>query len=157
MAIKSMKLLIRDNLQLHCAMRIGAKATTITAAVAFIFAMTASMLFVTGHAESAMSVTHSTGDGSNSVIVTQSTGDGLKVECKGNIKCEVRGDGTVVATSEDNGMSTIASSTILNQSDIIQSEIGLSAIDEQDLASSITEMVDRILDRTLLDIQTLLD
>jgi hypothetical protein len=138
-------------------MRVNSKATTIAAAVAFIFTMTASTLFVTGHAESSVSVTSSTGDGSNSISVTRSTGDGLKVECKGNLKCEITGDGTVVATSEDHSTSTIATSTILNQSDIVQSEIGLDAIDEQDLGSRITELVNRLLDTTLLNIQKMLE
>jgi len=152
-----MELFIRDNLQLHSAMKVRSKATTITAAVAFIFTMAPSMLFVTGHAESLASITHSTGDGSNSISVTRSTGDGLKVECKGNLKCQITEDGTVVATSEDLSTSITASSTILNQSDIIQSEIGLGALDEQDLGSRITEMVDRLLDTTLLNIQEILD
>ncbi len=130
-----MGLLIRDNLQLRLydKMRIFAK-TTITAAAAFIFAINASMMFVTAHAES-------------SVTVTQSTEDGLEVECEGNLNCEIIGDDTVVGTSEDNNTSRITSSTtILNQSDIIQSENDLDAIDEQELSSRITGMVNRLLD-----------
>ncbi len=128
-------------------MMITAKATiTTTAAVAFIFAMNASMLFVAAHAESSIRIAQSTGDGSNSITVTQSTEEGLEVECEGNLKCEIIGEGTVVTSSEDDNTSTVTSTTILNQSDIIQSENDLDAIDEQDLSSGITTMVDRILD-----------
>jgi hypothetical protein len=143
-----MGLLIRDNLRLrwYDKMRIFAK-TTITAATAFIFAINASMMFVTAHAESSVTVTQSTEDGSNSLRVTQSTEDGLEVECEGNLNCEIIGDDTVVGTSEDNNTSRITSSTtILNQSDIIQSENDLDAIDEQKLSSRITGMVNRLLD-----------
>ena len=129
-------------------MMVTAKATiTATAAVAFIFAMNASMLFVAAHAESSIRIAQSTGDGSNSITVTQSTEEGLEVECEGNLKCEIIGDGTVVTSSEDSNTSTLTSTTILNQSDMIQSENDdLDAIDEQDLSSRITRMVDRILD-----------
>src|ERR687895_769368 len=100
-------------------MIVTAKATiTATAAVAFIFAMNASMLFVDAHAESSIRIAQSTGDGSNSITVTQSTEEGLEVECEGNLKCEIigDGDGTVVTSSEDNNTSTLTSTTILNQS-----------------------------------------
>ena len=129
-------------------MRVFAKATITAAAVfAFIFAMNASMLFVTAQAESSVRIIQSTEDGSNSLRVTQSTGDGLEVECEGNQKCEIIGDGTVVASPEDNNTSsTFTSTTILNQSDIIQSENDLDAIDEEQLGSRITEMVNRLLD-----------
>ena len=129
-------------------MMVTAKATiTATAAVAFIFAMNASMLFVAAHAESSIRIAQSTGDGSNSITVTQSTEEGLEVECEGNLKCEIIGDGTVVTSSEDNNTSTLTSTTILNQSDMILSKNDdLDAIDEQDLSSRITRMVDRILD-----------
>ena len=128
-------------------MMVTIKATiTATAAFAFIFAMNASMLFVAAHAESSIRIAQSTGDGSNSITVTQSTEEGLEVECEGNLKCEIIGDGTVVTSSEDNNMSTLTSTTILNQSDIFQSENDLGAIEEQDLSSRITRMVDGILD-----------
>ncbi len=128
-------------------MMVTAKATiTAIAAVAFKFAMNASMLLVAAHAESSIRIAQSTGDGSNSITVTQSTGEGLEVECEGNLKCEIIGDGTVVTSSEDNNTSTLTSTTILIQSGIIQSENDLDAIDEQDLSSRITRMVDRILD-----------
>jgi hypothetical protein len=130
-------------------MKVFAKAriTAAAAVFAFIFAMNASMLFVTAQAESSVRITQSTEDGSNSLRVTQSTGDGLEVKCEGNLKCEIIGDGTVVASSEDNNTSsTVTSTTILNQSDIIQSENDLDAIDEEELSSRITEMVNRLLD-----------
>ncbi len=126
---------------------VTAKATMkATAAVAFIFAMNASMLFVAAHAESSIRIAQSTGDGSNSIIVTQSTGQGLEVECEGNLKCEIIEDGTVVTSSEDNNTSTVTSTTILNRSDMIQSENDLDAIDEQELRSTIMRMVNRLLD-----------
>lgn len=128
-------------------MMVTAKATMkATAAVAFIFAMNASMLFVAAHAESSIRIAQSTGDGSNSIIVTQSTGQGLEVECEGNLKCEIIEDGTVVTSSEDNNTSTVTSTTILNRSDMIQSENDLDAIDEQELRSTIMRMVNRLLD-----------
>jgi TRAP-type C4-dicarboxylate transport system substrate-binding protein len=128
-------------------MMLTAKTTlTATAAVAFIFAMNASMLFVAAHAESSIRITQSTGEGSNSLTVSQSTEEGLEVECSGNLKCEIIGDGTVVTSSEDNNRSTVTSTTILNQSDLIQSENDLDVIDEQDLSSRIMRMVDRLLD-----------
>src|ERR687895_2630731 len=128
-------------------MIVTAKATiTTTAAVAFIFAMNASMLFVAAHAESSIRIAQSTGDGSNSISVTQSTEEGLEVECEGNLKCEIIGDGTVVTSSEYNNTSTVTSTAILNQSDMIQSENYLDTIDEQDLNSRIMRMVNRLLD-----------
>lgn len=128
-------------------MIVPAKATiAATAAVAFIFAMNASMLFVAAHAESSIRIAQSTGDRSNSITVIQSTEEGLEVECEGNLKCEIIGDGRVVTSSEDNNASTVTSTTILNQSNMIQSDNDLDALDEQDLSSRITRMVDRILD-----------
>src|SRR5215210_457557 len=120
------------------------RITTATAA-AVILAMTATMMILdTAHAASSVSVTQSvtqsTLDGSNSVRVTQSTEDGLDVECEGNLKCEIIGDDTVVATSGD--------STTLNQSNIVQ--LGNNDLDdvieEQDIGTKIEGMVDRLLD-----------
>jgi TRAP-type C4-dicarboxylate transport system substrate-binding protein len=128
-------------------MMVTAKTTiTATAAVAFVFAMSASMMFFAAYAESSISIAQSTGDGSNSITVTQSTEEGLEVECEGNLKCEIVGDGTVVTSSEDDNTSTVTSTTILNQSDMILSENDLDAIDEQDLSSRIMSMVNRLLD-----------
>ena len=126
-------------------MIVSSKAT-ITAA-AFIVAVSASMLYATAYAESSIRVTQSTEDGSSSLRVTQSTEDGLEVDCEGNLNCEIIGDDTVVATSEDNNTSISTSTTMLNQSDIIQSENDLDAIDEQELGSRITGMVNRLLER----------
>ena len=114
---------------------------TILAAAAVILSMTASMMiFDTAHAASSIRVTQSTEDGSNSVRVTQSTEDGLDVECEGNLKCEIIGDDTVVATSGD--------TTTLNQSNIVQ--LGNNDLDEvieeQDIGTKIEGMVDRLLD-----------
>ena len=110
-------------------------------AAAVILAMTASMtIFDTAHAASSIRVTQSTQDGSNSVRVSQSTEDGLDVECEGNLKCEIIGDDTVVATSGD--------TTTLNQSNIVQ--LGNNDLDdvieEQDIGTKIEGMVDRLLD-----------
>jgi hypothetical protein len=118
---------------------------TIATAVAIILAMNATtMIFDTAHAASSVSVTQSvtqrTQDGSNSVRVTQSTEDGLDVECEGNLKCEIIGDDTVVATSGD--------TTTLNQSNIVQ--LGNNDLDdvieEQDIGTKIEGMVDRLLE-----------
>ena len=114
---------------------------TIATAAAFMLAMTASMvIFDTAHGASSVSVTQSTEDGSNSVRVTQSTEDGLDVECEGNLKCEIIGDDTVVATSGD--------TTTRNQSNIVQ--LGNNDLDdvieEQDIGTKIEGMVDRLLD-----------
>jgi hypothetical protein len=124
------------------------RITTATAA-AVILAMTATMMiFDTAHAASSVSVTQSTQDGSNSVRVTQSTEDGLDVECEGNLKCEIIGDDTVVATSGDNTATATAVTTTLNQSNIVQ--LGNNDLDdvieEQDIGTKIEGMVDRLLD-----------
>jgi hypothetical protein len=143
-----MRLLIRDNLQLsrYGKLRVIGKGTiTVAVAAALIFSICISTLFVSAHAESSIRVTQSTGDGSNSIRVTQSTEDGLQVECEGNLKCEIIGDGTVVTSSEDNNTSTTTSTTILDQSDITQSDNDVDAIDEQDLSSRILGMVNRLL------------
>ena len=120
------------------------KIITTATVAAVILAMTASMtIFDTAHAASSIRVTQSTEDGSNSVRVTQSTEDGLDVECEGNLKCEIIGDDTVVATSGD--------TTTLNQSNIVQ--LGNNdfddVIDEQDIGAKIERMVDRLLEENL--------
>ena len=127
---------------------------TIATAAAFMLAMTASMvIFDTAHGASSVSVTQSTQDGSNSVRVTQSTEDGLEVDCEGNMKCEIIGDDTVVGTSGDNNTTTTTTTTTtavttnLNQSNTIQSNSDLDALDEQeDLGAMIEGMVDQLLD-----------
>ena len=122
------------------------RITTTATAAAVILAMTATMMiFDTAHAASSVSVTQSTQDGSNSVRVTQSTEDGLDVECEGNLKCEIIGDDTVVATSGDSTTSSTAT-TNLKQSKTIQSSSDFDAVDEQDLGAMIEGMVDRLLD-----------
>ena len=107
---------------------------TIATAAAFMLAMTASMvIFDTAH-------------GASSVRVTQSTEDGLDVECEGNLKCEIIGDDTVVATSGDTTTSSTAVTTNLKQSNTIQSSSDFDAVDEQDLGAMIEGMVDQLLD-----------
>jgi hypothetical protein len=142
-------------------MRSLTKTTMTITVAAFILAMTASMMFATAHAASSIRVTQSTEDGSNSLTqstvtqstedgsnslrVTQSTEDGLKVECEGNLNCEIIGDDTVIATSEDNNT---ASTTTLDQSDITEfsNDFGVIDDDEQDLGAMIEGWVDRLLD-----------
>jgi hypothetical protein len=142
-----MRLLIRDKLQLweYNHMIVFSKATIIAAA--FIVALSASMLYASAYAENSIRVTQSSEDGSSSLRVTQSSEDGLEVDCEGNLNCEIIGDDTVVATSEDNNTSINTSTTMLNQSDIIQSENDLDAMNEQELGSRIMGMVDRLLER----------
>src|SRR5215210_6915052 len=134
---------------------------TIATAAALMLAMTASMmLFDAAHAATSVRVTQSSEDGSSSVRVTQSSEDGLHVECEGDVKCEIKGDDTVVATSGDSTTSsttnlkqsnTIQSSsttatTNLKQSNTVQSSSDFDAADEQDLGAMIEGMVDRLLD-----------
>jgi hypothetical protein len=136
------------------------KITTIAAAL--MLAMIASM-FATAHAafgeelivlDSEKRLTaidvddhHDTDTQVSSLIVTQSTEDGLEVECEGNLKCEMIGDDTVVATSEHNTTTTSATATTtLNQSNIIQFGNDFDVIDEQDLGARIEGMIDRLLD-----------
>ena len=126
-------------------MIVFSKATIIAAA--FIVALSASMLYASAYAENSIRVTQSSEDGSSSLRVTQSSEDGLEVDCEGNLNCKIIGDDTVVATSEDNNTSINTSTTMLSQSDIIQSENDLDAMSEQELGSSIMGMVDRLLER----------
>jgi hypothetical protein len=85
------------------------KIVTIIAAAFIMLAMTASMtmkMFATANAASSLRVTQSTEDGTNSIRVYQSSQDGLEVECEGsNLKCEIIGDDTVVATSSSSSLS----------------------------------------------------
>jgi hypothetical protein len=146
----------------YCMRTLTKTRITIATAAALILVMTASMmLFDTAHAASSVRVTQSSEDGSSSVRVTQSSEDGLHVECEGDVKCEIIGDDTVVATSGDSTTSstttttnlkqsnTIQSSsttTNLKQSNTIQSSSDFDAVDEQDLGAMIEGMVDRLLD-----------
>jgi hypothetical protein len=124
------------------------RITLVVAAVAFMLATSASIMFAPIHAESSIRVTQSTGDGTSSLRVTQSDGEGLKVKCEGDLNCEIIGDDTVVATSEDNNTADSAAvATILNQSNTIQSNSDFDIIDdENDLGAMIEGMVDRLLD-----------
>ena len=87
---------------------------------------------------------HDTDTQISSLRVTQSTEDGLDVECEGNLKCEILGDDTVVASSVHD--TTAAVTNALNQSNVIQFGNDFDVIDEQDLGSMIDGMVDRLLD-----------
>ena len=123
--------------------------TVAAAAAAFMLATSASIMFAPIHAESSIRVTQSTNDGTSSLRVTQSNEDGLEVKCEGNLNCEITGEDTVVATSEDNNTaSSAAVITSLNQSNIIQSSSDYDNIieDEKDLGAMIEGTVDRLLD-----------
>src|SRR5215213_6941325 len=144
------------------------KVATITAAAFILLALTTMAVmttFVTADAGSSASVTQSVtqsdndgtssvrvtqsgddDDGSSSVSssvrVTQSNGEGVEVSCKGDVNCEVIGDDTVVATSEDGDSinstavttTTPDTTTTVNQPDL------------DDLDDRIEGMVDRLLD-----------
>ena len=130
--------------------RITLTIAAVVVAVAFMLATSASIMFTPIHAESSIRVTQtqSTGDGTSSLRVTQSDGEGLKVKCEGDLNCEIIGDDTVVATSEDNNTaSSTAVITSLNQSNTIESSSDYDIIDdEEDLGAMIEGMVDRLLD-----------
>ena len=140
------------------------KVATITAAAFILLALTTMAVmttFVTADAGSSASVTQSVtqsnndgtssvrvtqsgddDDGSSSVRVTQSNGEGVEVSCEGDVNCEVIGDDTVVATSEDGDSinstavttTTPDTTTTVNQPDL------------DDLDDRIEGMVDRLLD-----------
>ena len=120
-------------------------ATTTAAAFILLTIITLAIVttFDTANAGSSVRVTQSgDGDGSSSVIVTQSNGEGLEVSCEGDVNCEVIGDDTVVATSEDSNSTnstavtttTTDTTTTVNQPDL------------DDLGDRIEGMVDRLLD-----------
>jgi hypothetical protein len=138
-------------------MRILTKITIITIAAVLMLAMTASMLatadavfvklIVLDSEERLTAIDdddHDTDTQISSLRVTQSTEDGLDVECEGNLKCEILGDDTVVASSVHD--TTAAVTNALNQSNVIQFGNDFDVIDEQDLGSMIDGMVDRLLD-----------
>ena len=130
-------------------MRTLTKTRITIASAAFMLAMTASMMFTPIHAESSIRITQSTEDGTNSLRVIQSNDDGLEVKCEGNLNCEIIGDDTVVATSEDNTSSTAAVTTNLDQSNTTTqygSDLDIIDDDEQDLGVMIEGMVNRLLD-----------
>ena len=120
--------------------------TTTLATIALVLSITASM-FATPYA--AFGVNYDINTQVSSLRITQSTEDGLEVECKGNLKCEMIGDDTVVATSGDNATTstTATITTILNQSNIIPfGKNDFDVIEKQDLGAKIEGLVDRVLD-----------
>jgi hypothetical protein len=141
-------------------MRTLTKITIITIAAVLMLAMTASMLatadavfvklIVLDSEERLTAIDdddHDTDTQISSLRVTQSTEDGLDVECEGNLKCEILGDETVVASSDHDTTTTAAAVTkALNQSNVIQFGNDFDVIDEQDLGATIDGMVDRLLD-----------
>lgn len=158
-------------------MRRMTKTTTATFTIAttLLFAMMAPSVFVRVDNAAAFSERISldsiqrltTMDGQNtdtqvsSLRVTQSTEDGLEIQCEGNLKCEVIGDDTVIATSEEDNttiVSTITSSataTSTNQSSIAQFSNEFDVIDKQDLDAAIEGMVDRLLDEVSENLSSL--
>ena len=120
--------------------------TTTLAAIALVLSITASM-FATPYA--AFGINYNINTQVSSLRVTQSTEDGLEVECEGNLRCEMIGDDTVVATSGDNATTstTATITTILNQSNIIPfGKNDFDEIEKQELAAKIEGLVDRVLD-----------
>ena len=100
----------------------------------------------------------------SSLSVTQSPENGLDVECGGDLKCEILDNNTVVATTGQNATSMITDAfNALNQSltqSFNQSNILLpfgdndfDMLDNQDFDSSIDQLIDRILNGTLGDMQ----
>jgi hypothetical protein len=101
----------------------------------------------------------------SSLSVTQSPENGLDVECGGDLKCEILDNNTVVATTGQNTTTTMITDALnaLNQSltqSFNQSNILLpfgdndfDMLDDQDFDSSIDQLIDRILNGTLGDMQ----
>ena len=101
----------------------------------------------------------------SSLRITQSPENGLDVECKGDFKCEILDNNTVVATSGQNTTTMITSALnalnqtltqSLNQSSILLpfgSNNEFDMLDEQDLDSRIDELIDRLLNETLGDLE----
>ena len=121
------------------------KVVTITAAAFILVAITTLTIvttFVTANAGSSVRVTQSSDDGSSSVRVTQSNGEGVEVSCEGDVNCEVIGDDTVVATSED-GDSTSSTAVTTTNTDTTTT---VNQPDLDDLGDRIEGMVDRLLD-----------
>ena len=108
---------------------------------------------------------NATGRYTSSLSVTQSPENGLDVECGGDLKCEILDNNTVVATTGQNTTTTMITDALnaLNQSltqSFNQSNILLpfgdndfDMLDDQDLDSSIDQLIDRILNGTLDDMQ----
>jgi hypothetical protein len=81
-------------------------------------------------------------DGSSSVRVTQSNGEGVEVSCEGDVNCEVIGDDTVVATSEDGD--SITSTAVTTTTPDTTTTVNQPDLD--DLDDRMEGMVDRLLD-----------
>ena len=122
------------------------KVATITAAAFIMVAVTTLTMMATSasvNAGSSVRVTQSgDDDGSSSVVVTQSNGEGVEVSCEGDVNCEVIGDDTVVATSED-GDSTSNTAVTTSNTDTTTT---VNQPDLDALGDRIEGMVDRLLD-----------
>ncbi len=139
---------------------VSKKVATITAATFIMLAITTLTMmttFATANAGSSVIVSQSNNDGSSSVRVTRSNDEGLKVNCEGDVNCEIIGDDTVVATSKDGDSTSTSSvtttttdtSAIVNQADTVKelsNDIQSVVDDEQDdLGNRIQGMVHRLL------------
>jgi uncharacterized membrane protein len=147
---------------------VAKKVVTITAAAFILLSVTTMAVmttFATANAESSVRVrqsqsgddgsssvrvTQSSGDGSSSVRVTQSGDDGLEVSCEGDVNCDVIGDDTVVATSED-GDSTDSTAVTTTTTDTTNT---VNQPDLDDLGDSIERLVDRLLDEVSANLVT---
>ena len=101
-----------------------------------------------------------------SLRITQSPEKGMDVECRGDLKCEILDNNTVVATTSGQNTTTIITTALnaLNQTlsqSLNKSSIplpfgnnGFGMLDEQDLDSRMNELIDRILNETLGDLRT---
>ena len=129
------------------------KVATITAAAFILLAITTLTIvttFATADAESSVRVSQSNNDGTSSVIV-QSDDEGLEVNCEGDVNCEVIGDDTVVATSEDgdSASNTAVTTTTTDATTVNELSNDLDSVVEDelyDLDERIERMVDQLLD-----------
>ena len=123
-------------------------ATTTAAAFILLAIITLAIVttFATANAGSSVRVTQSgDGDGSSSVRVIQSgDGEGLEVSCEGDVNCEVIGDDTVVATSEDGNITN--STAVTTTTTTTDTTPTVNQPDLDDLGDRIEGMVDRLLD-----------
>jgi hypothetical protein len=149
---------------------VAKKVVTITAAAFILLSVTTMAVmttFATANAESSVRVSQSGDDGSSSssvrvrqsqsgddgsssVRVTQSGDDGLEVSCEGDVNCDVIGDDTVVATSEDGDSinSTAITTTTTDTTNTVNQP------DLDDLGDSIERLVDRLLDEVSANLVT---
>jgi hypothetical protein len=144
------------------------KVATITAAAFILMAITSLTTvttFATADAESSVRVSQSNNDGSSSVRVSQSSNDGsssvivqsddegLEVNCEGDVNCEVIGDDTVVATSEDgdSASNTAVTTTTTDATTVNELSNDVDSVVEEEL-DGLGERIERMVDRLLDDV-----